>query len=102
PDQPARRYNRLTLVREVKRVRGAGTPVITFQPTTADLAVMGLNAMDPSRRTDVARQARLSARKRLERADASARVELLTRAASSTATQYPWSDSPRSGASGAS
>ena len=26
-----------------------GTPVLTFQPTAADLAVMGLNAMDPSR-----------------------------------------------------
>src|SRR6185436_1244121 len=48
PDQPARRYNRLTLAREARRVRSAGTPVITFQPTTADLAVMGLNAMDPS------------------------------------------------------
>jgi len=80
-DQPARRYNRLTLAREVKRVRGSGTPVITFQPTAADLAVMGLNAMDPSRRADVARRARVSARERLARADASDRVELLKRAA---------------------
>jgi len=87
PDQPARRYNRLTLAREARRVRGAGTPVITFQPTTADLAVMGLNAMDPSRRADVARRARVSARERLERPDARERVELLTRAASTTATQ---------------
>jgi len=62
-------------------VRGSGTPVITFQPTTADLAVMGLNAMDPSRRADVARRARVSARERLARADASDRVELLKRAA---------------------
>jgi NTE family protein len=82
PDQPGRRYNRLTLTREAKRVRGGGTPVITFQPTADDLAVMGLNAMDPARRADVARRARVSAHERLGRADASDRVELLTRAAS--------------------
>ena len=87
PDQPARRYNRLTLVREARRVRSTGTPVITFQPTTDDLAVMGLNAMDPSRRADVARRARVSARERLERADARERVELLMRAASGVARQ---------------
>jgi NTE family protein len=73
-DQPARRYNRLTLAREAKRVRDTGTPVITFQPTTDDLGVMGLNAMDPSRR-----------------ADAAARVELLARAASESADVQPQS-----------
>ena len=79
PDQPARRYNRLTLAREARRVRAAGTPVITFQPTPDDLAVMGLNAMDPSRRAEVARRARVSARERLARADARERAELLAR-----------------------
>jgi NTE family protein len=84
PDQPARRFNRFQLAREAARVRRAGTPVITFQPTTDDLAVMGLNAMDPSRRADVARRVRVSARERLTRPDARERVELLTRAESAT------------------
>jgi hypothetical protein len=47
---------------------------------------MGFNAMDPARRADVARRARISAHERLARADASDRVELLTRAASGLAT----------------
>ena len=77
-DQAARRVARFALVREVARVRRRGTPVLTFQPTAADLAVMGINAMDPSRRADVARQVGKSARHRLERSDATDRVKLLT------------------------
>ena len=46
PDQPARRLARFRLAREVARIRRTGTPVLTFQPTDADLQVMGLNAMD--------------------------------------------------------
>ena len=79
-DQAARRVARFALVREVARVRRGGTPVLTFQPTTADLAVMGLNAMDPSRRADVARQVGESARHRLARSDATDRVRLLSSA----------------------
>jgi NTE family protein len=78
PDQPARRFARFTLAQEVARVRRTGTPVITFQPTPADLAVMGLNSMDPARRGEVARQARISAVERLARDDAQDRVELLS------------------------
>ncbi len=77
PDQPARRLSRLALAREVSRVRRAGTPVLTFQPTEPDLAVMGWNAMDASRRADVTRRARESARHRLDGADARDRVALL-------------------------
>ena len=76
-DQPARRLSRLALAREVGRVRRAGTHVITFQPTPDDLAVMGVNAMDPSRTADVTRQARVSAHHRLGRADAAERVRML-------------------------
>src|SRR6185437_16911695 len=57
PDQPARRFARLRLAREVARIRKSGTPVLAFQPTDDDLAVMGLNAMDPTRRAEVTRQA---------------------------------------------
>jgi NTE family protein len=76
-DLPARRLSRLLLSREVARVRRRGTPVLAFQPTAADLAVMGLNAMDPARRGPVTRQARQSTARRLERADVRERLELL-------------------------
>ena len=78
PDQPARRLSRFALVREAGRIRQGGTPLITFQPTPADLAAMGLNAMDPSRVADVTRQARESARDRLARSDARDRAAILT------------------------
>ena len=80
PDQPARRLARLRLVREVARLRRAGTPVIAFQPTHADLSVMGLNAMDPSRTADVTRQALESTRHRVARADARDRASILSAA----------------------
>jgi NTE family protein len=77
PDQPARRLARFRLVREVARIRRAGVPVLTFQPTDADLGVMGLNAMDPSRRADVTRQAFESTRFRLAHPDARERASIL-------------------------
>jgi NTE family protein len=84
PDQPARRIARLALGREVQRLQRRGTPVLTFQPTRDDLAVMGFNAMDERRRSAVATQVRQSARRRLVRADARERVLLLTSSASAT------------------
>ena len=77
PDQPARRLARFRLVREVARVRRAGIPVLAFQPTDADLRVMGLNAMDPSRRAEVTRQAVNSTRLRLARSHARERSSIL-------------------------
>jgi NTE family protein len=77
-DQPARRLARYQLAREATRIRGAGTPVLTFQPTGEDLSVMGLNAMDSSRGAEVTRQALDSTRRRLARADAQDRVAILT------------------------
>jgi NTE family protein len=68
-DLPARRMCRLYLGQEVARIRRRGVPVLTFQPTAADLSVMGLNAMDPQRRAPVTRKARESALRKLERAD---------------------------------
>ena len=82
PDQPTRRLARLRLAREVSRIRRSGTSVLAFQPTDADLSVMGLNAMDPTRRADVARQAIESTRRRLDRADARERASILTAAPS--------------------
>jgi NTE family protein len=68
-DLPARRMCRLYLGQEVARIRRGGVPVLAFQPTGEDLAAMGLNAMDPSRRAPVTKQARQSALKKLERDD---------------------------------
>jgi NTE family protein len=76
-DQPGRHLSRFALAREVARIRKAGTPVITFQPTTTDITVMGLNAMDASRRADVTRTARDSAAARIERDDAADRIAIL-------------------------
>jgi hypothetical protein len=78
PDQPARRLARLALGREAGRVRAGGTPVLVFQPTTADIGVMGFNAMDGSRRSANTQQARASTRQRLVRADVGDRAAMLT------------------------
>jgi NTE family protein len=82
-DQPARRFARFALGREVARVRRQGTPVLTFQPTTSDIAVMGFNAMDESRRAPVARGTYESALERIARADAGERTAILRRSAPS-------------------
>ena len=74
-----REAGRAQLDREAVRVRRRGTPVIAFQPTADDQAVMGLNAMDPRRRAAaVVRQARASTLRRLERADVRKRLLPLT------------------------
>jgi len=77
PDQAARRYSQYALAREAARIRKAGTPVLTFQPTPEDLAVFGLNAMDTTKRAGVTRQARTSAIARLLRPDAQDRLARL-------------------------
>lgn len=66
-DTAARAFFRGYLQRETRRLRREGTKVIVLEPTAADLDVMGINAMDPGRRAAVARQARESALRRLER-----------------------------------
>ncbi|MEA3077876.1 MAG: hypothetical protein QOF60_2784 [Actinomycetota bacterium] len=74
---PVRRACRAMLDREAIGVRRRGTPVIAFQPTAADVAVMGVNAMDASRRAEVSRQVRASTARRLERPDVRARLAAL-------------------------
>jgi NTE family protein len=54
------------LAAELTRVRRKGTRVLTFEPTGEDLGVMGINAMDWTRRPRVVRQARDSARRRID------------------------------------
>jgi len=62
---------------EARRLRRSGAHVLAFQPTPEDLAVIGLNPMDPTRRGAVARQARESTLRRLAHADTRARLRPL-------------------------
>jgi NTE family protein len=78
PDLAARRLFRLYLSREATAVRRAGTPVVTFQPSAEDRAVMGYNAMDPSKRRPVAEQVRDTARRRLREPELRRNLEPLS------------------------
>lgn len=73
-DQVARRWAGSLLDGETRRLRRAGLSVVGFQPTPDDAKVMGINAMDPTRRAAIARQAYESTLRRLERADTRVRL----------------------------
>ena len=72
-----RRWSSTLLGAEAVRLRRRGMHVIAFQPTLADIEVMGVNAMDPSRRAAIARQAYESTMRRLERQDMRERLSAL-------------------------
>lgn len=72
--QPSRRWARLLLDGEALRLRRRRISVIAFQPTAEDTAVMGLNAMDASKRAAIAEQVHVSTLRRLERADVRERL----------------------------
>lgn len=75
--QPVRRWSSALLDTEVLRLRRRGIPAVAFQPTEADIAMMGSNAMDPTRRAAIAAQAKASTIRRLARADTQARLSAL-------------------------
>ncbi|MEX2292616.1 MAG: patatin-like phospholipase family protein [Acidimicrobiales bacterium] len=77
-DQAARRWAGLLLDGEARRLRRAGVSVVGFQPTSTDAKVMGINAMDLTRRAAIARQAYESTLRRLERSDTRQRLALLS------------------------
>ena len=70
PDRALRLGHRATLLREVATLRRAGATVVSLQPGPEDIAAMGPpgTAMDPRRRGPVARQARETTLRRLQRA----------------------------------
>jgi NTE family protein len=76
-DLPIRAASRARLAREAAAVRRSGTEVVIFEPTVADLDVMGLNLMDAGRSRAVVRQALSSTRRRLEHDDLGARLRRL-------------------------
>ena len=80
-DLPARLLHHRYLESEIGKVRRAGTPVLTFEPTGEDQAVMGVQAMDFSRRPRVTRHIRESALRRLTDPRIAARRAMLEAAA---------------------
>lgn len=73
----ARALHAATLAREVQAVRGAGTPVLVLQPGPEVVDAVGPNAMDPSRRRDVARIAHETVTAHLRSERVASRLELL-------------------------
>jgi NTE family protein len=66
-----------SLRRETSQVRATGTPVLTIQPTAADLPVLGLNSLDRNKVPAVAEQAYQSTMKRLDHPGAGAELGIL-------------------------
>jgi NTE family protein len=69
-DVGARLLFRGMLAREVLAVRRRGTAVLTLQPGSRELDVMGLNAMSPARWSEVVEESRTAARRQLASASA--------------------------------
>jgi hypothetical protein len=81
PGAAIRHIARLSLAREMSRLRSQGIPVVAFQPGTADLAVMGGDALDPDKMPAVCAQVLASTSHRLARADVKSRLTALCDAA---------------------
>jgi NTE family protein len=72
-----RQAARAQLTMEAEVLRRRGVSVVAFQPTVADQAVMGPDAMDASRRAAVVQQVRTSTLARLGRPDVARRLDVL-------------------------
>jgi NTE family protein len=77
----ARMMHRLTLTSELAQLRRAGTPILVVEPTAADIAAMGPNAMDRARTASVAESARASAAALLDGPQSAGAVAILQAAA---------------------
>lgn len=78
-DQPSRRWSAALLLGETRQLRRAGIPTVAFQPTPDDASVMGVDAMDMTRRAVIARTAYESTIRRLAQADTRERLAPLLR-----------------------
>lgn len=76
-DAAVRLHARRYLARETAAVRRSGTPVLVIQPSSDDLAIMGVNAMDGGRAPSVVRQVRESALRHLAKPEVEERLALL-------------------------
>lgn len=77
PRGAMRQIARLSLSREVAGLRGRDIPVIAFQPTAADLAVMGGDSLDPAKLSPVCAQVFETTCQRLARSDVRERLAAL-------------------------
>lgn len=73
-----RGYMRLRLAAEARALRRAGTAVVAFSPTAADLEVMGWNAMSGARRSEVVDRAYDSALRRFDQVEDDTALDLLS------------------------
>jgi NTE family protein len=78
-DQPMRAWAGALLDAEARRLRRRGIDVVAFQPDDGVLGAMGLNAMDPGRRSVIATAAYEATRHRLEGAGLTDRLRALRR-----------------------
>jgi NTE family protein len=74
PLSAMRQIARLSLAREVAALKARGIPVVAFQPTATDVAVMAGDSLDPAKFAPVAASAEASTRRRLARADVRERL----------------------------
>ena len=73
-----RLHFRRRLAQEVRRIRQAGIPVVAFQPSPADRAVMGGDTMAEGRDPAVVEQVHATTLRRVARADVARRLAALT------------------------
>ena len=66
-DSSVRQVVRLRVARELAALHRSRIPVVTFQPSAADQAIMAGNPLDPSKRRPVCQQVRETTKRRLER-----------------------------------
>ncbi len=77
-DAPMRGFCRLLLRREMASVRASGSSVLALEPSSADRALMGVNALDGTRRRAIIRQAHDSTLARLAEPAVRERLGILT------------------------
>jgi NTE family protein len=78
PMRAVRQFARLSLAREVSGLRARGIPVVTFQPTAAELEVMSGDSLDPASFAPVATQTVETTTRRLARRDVRDRLAALS------------------------
>ncbi len=87
-DQAMRGFASALLDTEARRLRRRGVPVVGFQPGATVLAEIGLNSLDPSRRSGIATAAHAAARHRLAGDDLIERTAPLRPSAPSPERSY--------------
>jgi pimeloyl-ACP methyl ester carboxylesterase/predicted acylesterase/phospholipase RssA len=85
-DAPMRGFCRMLLRREMATVRASGSSILAFEPSREDRGLMGVNALDGSRRRAIIKQAYDSTRARAADPSVRDRLHLLKPSAASIVT----------------